>query len=419
MFFMRDYDRIYCCKIVTFAGMKNRGMKNIIVCFVSLAAVLLAGCGGRTHSVAILGDAVYTPKYATRFSILGTEGESTVVEIRNPWQGAESVSMQLFVARNGEAAPEGFDGVTVNAPLERVVCFSSTHVAFIDALTETDKIKGVSGADYISNQMVRDGYVEGNVRDVGYDPNINYELLASLRPDLVMIYGVAGENTAVSNKLRELHIPFVYIGEYLETDPLGKAEWVVAFGELFDKRDKAGEIFDNIADNYNAVKKEAALFTDHPKVMLNAPYRDVWFVPGDRSYMVRLINDAGGEYIFAGEDSDVSRPISGEAAYMSLQQADVWLNPNQALNIAELKSQNPKFADVKCVKDKTVYNCTKRRTSSGGSDFWESGVLRADIVLKDIVKCLHPEWEESVVIGTDGVESEKMPYETYYFHVLE
>lgn len=384
-------------------------MKNLKkAVWISVAMLWSAGCAPRTE-VRISGDEAYSPRYAERYSIYSTDGESTVLEIRNPWQGAEGAVSQVFVSRAGETPPEGFAGVTVHAPVERAVCFSSTHVAFLDAFGETDAIRGVSGGNYISNEKIRERYASGDVRDVGYDTSVNYELLASLRPDIVFIYGVGGENTAVTDKFRELRIPYIYIGDYLETTPLGKAEWIVPFGELTDKRAEAEEIFAGIATRYDSLRRIASELQTRPKVMLNAPYRDVWFVPGDRSYMAALIEDAGGEYIFAGEDSAVSRPVSGEEAYLAARKADVWLTPNQALTIAELKAQNPKFASVGCVDKRRVYNCTRRRTPEGGSDFWESGALYADRVLRDVIICLHPETE------TENDPNGRM----YYFERLE
>lgn len=370
------------------------------------AAVLLCCCRGGTP-VRLSGEEAYAPRHAEGYSIYATDGASTVIEIRNPWQGAENFSTQLFVSRGGELPPEGFEGATVEAPVRRAVCFSSTHVAFLDALDATDAVQGVSGAEYISNEKIRERHAAGTVRDVGYDTNVNYELVASMRPDIVFIYGVGGENTAVTDKFRELHIPFVYIGEYMETTPLGKAEWLVPFGELTDRREEAEALFAGIEARYDSLKMRAAAFAGRPSVMLNAPYRDVWFVPGDRSYMVRLIEDAGGSYIFAGEDSSVSRPISGETAYLAARQADVWLNPNQATDIEELTAQNPKFTDIRCVEQRRVYNSTRRRTPGGGSDFWESGALHADRVLRDIILCLHP---EAAAADEEGM---------YYFERLE
>ena len=62
---------------------------------------------------------------------------------------------------------------------------------------------------------------------MGYDSNIDYELLTALRPDLVLVYGIAA-SSGMETKLLELNIPYLYMGEYIEQSPLGKAEWLVA-----------------------------------------------------------------------------------------------------------------------------------------------------------------------------------------------
>ncbi len=67
-----------------------------------------------------------------------------------------------------------------------------------------------------------------SIGDVGYEGNINYELLLSLDPDLVLLNGVNGASS-MESKLKELGIPFMYVGDYLEESPLGKAEWMVSF----------------------------------------------------------------------------------------------------------------------------------------------------------------------------------------------
>lgn len=374
--------------------------------FVAVAAVsvMFSACG---EGKKLEGETIYEPKFASHFRIYSYGRHSSVLEVRNPWQGAEEVSSQLFISRNGELPTDDFKGDVVKAPLRRVVCMSSSYVAFIDELGETESVKGVSGALFMTNERIREGYAQGIIGDVGFDGNMNYELLASLKPDLVMIFGVASENTAITGKLRELKIPVVYIADYLENTPLGKAEWLVAFGELYDKRADTEERFDDIADAYlntQALVRKSVEEAERPKVMLNAPYNDVWFVPGDRSYMVELIRDAGGEYVFAGSDNDVSRPISIETAYVAAKDADIWINPNQIRTIKELVSVVPAFADIDVVRNHKVYNSTKRDTPEGGSDFWESGVLRADIVLKDLVKILHPQLEST--------------HELYYFEEL-
>ena len=366
-------------------------MRRIVGYIAVLCALVgLWGCPAATSSVE-WGEVVYAPHFSTGFEIVATEGSSTVLRVLAPWQGAEGVVKEIFIGRDGESAPEGFTGVTVKAAPERVVCMSSSHIAFVDALGRVESVVGVSGSDYISNKHINEGVAERTVREVGYDTNINYEVLASLRPNMVFIYGASGENGAMTAKLEELAIPYVYIADHAETTPLGKSEWVVAFGELFDCREVAEEIFGEIAERYESLRLRMLDVEHRPKVMLNAPYKDVWFVPADDSYVVRLIEDAGGLWLCADGRSKTSRPISGESAFVFLSQADYWLHTNAARTIAQLVAENPKFASTRVVREGGVYNCTARNTPSGGSDFWESGALRSDVVLADMIAILHPE----------------------------
>lgn len=377
----------------------------IYACLLLLLAAGIAGCSGNGRRTDLSSpDSLYTPAYAKGYD-LAYYGRNTVLTIHDPWQGARDVSMSLFLSRDGAEAPDGFAGRTISVPVKNTVCLSSSHIAFLDALGQVGTVRGVSGAKFITNDSIRAGYDAGRIADLGYDANMNYERLAALRPDIIFIYGVAGENGKLTNKLDELNLPYLYIGDYLEYSPLGKTEWIKVFGELTDRHNEASRLFGRIAAAYDSIRMRASEAGPKPKVMLNAPYRDTWFVPGDRSYMVALIRDAGGCYVCEGVDSEISRPLSGEAAYVALKGSDIWLNPNMAASIDDLKGENPKFTEVKAVRDGRVWNCNRRSTPRGGSDFWESGAVRADIVLADLFHIFHP--------------AASVAYQPYYYRRLE
>ncbi len=357
----------------------------------AVAVLYLGGCrSGSKTAAGDAGEEKYQPRYARGFSIR-TYGKSSMIDVHDPWQGARGVTYSLFVSHGGQAPPDGFSGTVVSAPVGDVICMSSSHAAFIDALGLTDKITGVSAAGYLVGENISRRRDAGNVVDIGYDHLINFELIASLRPSLVFIYGVGSENSVVTGKLDKLSIPYIYIGDYLENSPLGKAEWLVAFGEIFSQREKAGDIFRGIARRYDSVKTVALATTGRPKVMLNAPWKDKWFVPGDRSYMVELIRDAGGSYVCAGDDSERSRPISIETAWVATMKSDVWLCPNDASTISELLSVGSRFAPAPAITNGRVFNNNARSNAHGGSDFWESGTVKPDVVLRDMATILHPE----------------------------
>ena len=107
-------------------------------------------------------------------------------------------------------------------------------------------------------------------------------------------------------------------------------------------------------------------------------------MPPVQSYMVRLIEDAGGSYIYPRNRSNASVAVDLEEAYLLANSADFWLNVGGCNTLEELTSQNPKFAEVPAVVDRCVWNNNRRRTAAGGSDFWESGTIHPDIALRDL-----------------------------------
>lgn len=366
----------------------KKALKNLLLLL--LLALAWTGCRERSSRLADFNHPVYTPEYASGFDIKSADGrKSVLLTVTNPWQGADSITTRLFIARDGETAPEDFTGQVLEGDARRIVCMSSTHVAMLDAIGETGRVVGVSGLDYISNPDVQAR--RDSVGDVGYEGNINYELLLSLDPDLVLLYGVNGASQ-MEGKLKELDIPFMYVGDYLEESPLGKAEWLVALSEVIGKRAEGEKVFAEIPQRYNQLKmRVVASSIMGPKVMLNTPYGDSWFMPSTKSYAVRLITDAGGDYIYGKNTGNASMPIDLEEAYLLASEADVWLNVGMANSLDELKAACPKFTDTRCFRNGRVYNNNARTNAAGGNDYFESAVVNPDLVLRDLVKIFHPD----------------------------
>ncbi|WP_455614007.1 ABC transporter substrate-binding protein [Bacteroides congonensis] len=363
--------------------------KTSISVFTLLCIFFLTSCiSKKKTSLEAFNQDIYTPEYASGFKIVGAENTaSTLIQVFNPWQGAENVEMSYFISRDGEQAPAGFNGPVIPAGAKNIVCMSSSYIAMLDALGQVDRIVGVSGINYVSNPYVQEH--KDIIKDMG--PEMNYELLLGLKPDVVLLYGIGDAQTAVTDKLKELSIPYIYMGEYLEESPLGKAEWLVALSELTDSREKGIEIFREIPKRYLALKALTESSEKRPTVMFNTPWNDSWVMPSTKSYMAQLVNDAGADYIYKENTSNSSAPIGLETAYALIQNADYWINVGSASTLDELKTINPKFADAKAVREKTAYNNNLRLTATGGNDYWESAVVRPDIVLRDLIHIFHPE----------------------------
>lgn len=366
--------------------MKKRLTHTFILC-----AIVWCMCScGSSGNIDDYNLEVYTPTYATGFRIVGAEGkQSTIIRVTNPWQSANNVETMLFIARGGEKAPNGFRGQVLQGDAKRVVCMSSSHIAMLDAIGAVESVVGVSGKNFITNPYVVAH--QRTIADVGYDGNMNFELLLAQQPDIVLLYGVTGACT-MESKLDELGIPYIYIGEYVEEDPLGKAEWLIALAEIVGLRQQGLTYFSELPQRYEQLKSMvAAAQTPAPKVMLNTPYADSWFMPSTTSYIARLIADAGGDYIYKQNTYNHSLPIDLEQAALLTTQADIWLHVENVNSLDDLCRQLPKFAQMPCVQRGEVYNCDKRRVAGGGNDYWESGVVHPDVILRDLIKIFHPE----------------------------
>lgn len=269
---------------------------------------------------------------------------------------------------------------------------STTHVAMISALGEENTISGMSGTGFIFEKSLEGRIEKGLIKDVGYEGNLNQELILKIAPDLIMIYGIGSESSGYIGKVKELGVKVVFNADYLETDPLGKAEWIKLFGALYCKESLADSIYKSEVETYNTLK---SYITQHissrPKVLLGLPYKDTWYVSPGNSFMSQLISDAGGDYLWKNTESSISMPYGIENVYLEALNADYWLNIGSANTKDEISMVDQRLKDLPCFKKGNLFNNNNRMTLTGGNDYWESGSVYPHVILKDIAAILHPE----------------------------
>ena len=320
--------------------------------------------------------------------------------------GIEDITQPRFleIIGNGNAweavSVSPFDGsrdtLTIDAPLERLIVMSTSHIGFLDALGRTDVIVGVSGLDYAYSSL------SGPV-DVGYDSAPDYEKIVALKPDLLLTYSVSAAKSQFLTKLEQLGIRVFIVNEHLESHPLARASYVRLFGALTGTMEKADSVLEAVHSSYSVLADSlSAANTAKRKVLLNIPYNDQWFVPSKDSYLTAMISDAGGEVLGSQEGRAVSSVMSVEKAYSLSKEADCWLNVGWCSTLEQLLSVNPVFGDmvtnISSNADALGYggvpsfwNDNKRLNPKGGNDIWESGVARPDLLLKDLAAILHPQ----------------------------
>ncbi len=357
-------------------------------------AIVLVSC---THAGENLNEkkSGYGEKFIKSAERLKLEKENgyTKVTVVNPWQGAKGVNQPYFLVKRGTELPQGIDTSSViSVPVRKIICMSTTHIAMISALGEEKSIAGVSGSGFPYSKTLNESIEKGLVADVGYEANLNKELILTISPDLVMMYGIGSESNSYIGKIKELGIEVLFNADYLETDPLGKAEWIKLFGALYCKESLADSIYNSEVEIYNKVKAFiSGNIAVRPKVLLGLPFRDIWYISPGNSFISKLIEDAGGDYLWKNTKSSLSMPYGLENVYINALLADYWLNIGTLKSKDEISVVDPRLNDLPCFKKGNLYNNNKRLTMNGGNDYWESGALYPHLIMNDIAAILHPD----------------------------
>lgn len=357
--------------------------------------LILSGCNGKESEIARTGthsrNSIDQIKYASCFTI-ENNGNQMVITVINPWQNAQQAIFSYILSDSVESsAMISSSQSIIKIPVKRVVCLSTTHIGFIDWLGKTKSITGISGKEYVVNPRLQKRIEQELVFDVGYDENINYELLLKLDPDIVFAYGVTGSVTKIINKLNEMNIPVVMVAEYLEQHPLAKMEWIKFFAAFYGMEPEVSTRFDSVANEYNRLSELVRHFTDKPKIILGLPWRGTWYVSGGQSYIAQLIEDAGGNYLWKSLDYEDSKPIELEKVYENALRADFWLNTGDARSKADIINTDERFKNLPAFQKNMIYNNNKLLSPAGGNAYFESGVVEPHIILKDIMSILHPQ----------------------------
>ena len=327
------------------------------------------------------------------------------------------------------------DTLEISKPLNRLIVMSTSYIGFLDAIDADSAIVGVSGGEYVCDSSVAAGLGNGAVTDIGYDASPDYEKIMALKPDLLLTYSVSPVKSQFLSRLESLGIKTFIVNEHLERHPLARAAYVRLFGALTGNMAAADSVLNVVSKNYISLRDsvqgklgtneahasdksrlnareteqesgETRMKTQKPrKILVNIPYKDQWFVPGQESYLTTLFKDAGGEILGAKAGSSISGQISVEAAYSLSKEADLWMNVGWCRTLEQLLSVNPLFEDfLRNIQENAVargycsdngstdaasvhvvWNDNKRLNAKGGNDFWESGVVRPDILLRDLI----------------------------------
>jgi len=327
--------------------------------------------------------------YAKGFSITDY-GDYKVIEVSNPWPDAGKIFRYALVRDQANfESGERFDAV-VQVPVQNLIVTSTTHIPSLDMLGETDKLIAFPNLSYISSEHTRKRIAEGKLTEIGNNESINTENVIDLQPDVMIGFAVTGNNKTYET-LQRAGIPIVFNGDWTENHPLGKAEWIKFFGAFFDKNEEAAQLFSEIETEYTAIKELAQTSENTPTVLSGALWKDIWYLPEGKSWGAQFIADANGTYLWADSEGTGSIALNVETVLDRAQHADFWIGPGQFTTYSQLADAHKAYTQLDAYKNKTVYSFSSLKGETGGVVYYELAPNRPDLVLKDLVKILHPE----------------------------
>lgn len=363
---------------------------NFIFLFVCLAIFISCGDAAKKKDEAKneLVAIETSLAYAQGFKIKNF-GTYKQIEILN-----KGVLVNKYILYNENEAKPAIDSKIaqfVKTPVKNVAAMSSLYVGFLERLGLTSSIKAVDNIDYISNQKMIDGVAAKTISQLAITGNINEELAIALHPDLIINYGSGTSQSDKHKKLVNAGIPTVYCLDHLETNPLGRAEWIKLIACFYEKEKDADSVFALTEKGYLALKEAARQAKEKPSVLTELKLNDAWYVPGGKSFMATLIDDANANYCWANDTAVGSLPLSFEQVYEKASGADYWLNVLFCKSLNDIKKLDNRYTNFKAFKNKQVYNNDLLVTPKGGNAYWETGLIEPDKILNDMIKILHPE----------------------------
>jgi len=331
-----------------------------------------------------------TIKYAKGFDIKYV-GDYKIVQILNH-SAQKTDTTQFVLIQRGNPAPAGFKkSQIIEIPVKKLIGMSSLQIAMADFAESPDIITGLNSLMYVNSPAVRKNIKAGKVKEVGEEGSINTEVIISVHPDLIMAMGNPSASLSRYQTIENAGIPVLLISEWLESTPLGRAEWVKLMAALLNKEELVDRKFAVIEKEYNRLAELGRKAGDKPLVIIGMPYKGSWFVPDGTSFMARFFKDAGADYSWADIKGTGSMPLSFESIAPIALKADYWVNTGTVNTKAEIAAADERYTYFKPFKNNTIYNFNKRINDLGSNDYWESGVVNPHLVLSDFIKIMHPE----------------------------
>ena len=346
--------------------------------------VLLLSCGGANERFPQVDGEVVPMRYSSLLSIVECDGY-TLVDIADPWKDG-AMQRYILVPSAMEMPADLPAGVLLRTPLDKVILFSGVHAGLFCELGADKAIKGVCDAQYMYCDVVAERIADGAVIDCGSSLNVDAEAVMQVSPDAVFV--LPYENGGFG-KLDNLGFPLVLCADYMESSPLGCAEWMRFYGRLFGLDAKCDSLFSAVCNEYEALRNATKDVETRPGLMCELKSSSAWYVPCGESTMGCLYVDAGADYLFSTYVGSGSVPLSYEVVLDKAADADVWLfkyNSDVDRTYASMLSDFAGYSHFKPFRQRNIFACNTRY-----NHLFEETSFHPERLLKELVAILHPQ----------------------------
>lgn len=347
-----------------------------------------------------LSDTLNLVSYADNFDLYAYKSGYKLIIKDN-----SSLEKEFYLFNDTVEVPSELKNSNViKTPVKNAVAFSSTQWSVFLKLNEMQRVKGVLEAHYSTNPEIIRLMNEGKIADVGTNTTVNTEKLIVLNPDVILITPYPNVDYSYLSTMTDASlIPFP---DYMESHPLGRAEWLKVVGILCDKYEETSIWFDSIESKYNRLSDLCAEVTDKPTVFSDLPFENQWYVPGGKSYIAQIFSDAAADYIWKDNSSTASLQVDAEIVLSKAQNADYWRVINSydsPFTYQKLEQENELFSLFKAFKEKKILVCDSKLCG-----YFEQSQYEPEILLADFIYHFHP----------DLLEKEYKNYSPKYFKLL-
>lgn len=348
---------------------KNRRYRLLSCVCVGVICVLTACAGNNASEMTGSKTDVHTEieglewqeytdlSYAECFTIEKYEDDFRLVTI--------SGETQYLIVPEGRKAPQGLknDITVINQPVSDIYLAAT---AVMDMFRSLDALETItfSGTDadgwYI--EEAKQAVESGAMLYAGKYSAPDYELILSRDCPLAIENTMILHTPEVKDQLEKLGIAVLVDYASNEPHPLGRIEWIKLYGTLLGKEAQAQQIFDAQARTFAEIEKQVqksgktvALFylTENGAASVRSP----------SDYMVKIIETAGGNYVFSDLETDGKKSSSVtmqmEAFYAHAKSADYLIYNstigNEYETLEALLEQEPLLGDFNAVKENHVW----------------------------------------------------------------